>query len=148
EELVAGAGLQEPAEPFLGQPGAVVGCSVEQSHPAVPGGGEQLDRRAVRHRLVEVAGVGRTETETTEGGERSCRHASSTGAGLRAQVARVARSRPARRSATRSWAGSMPTDSRSSPSPAPATSRASGDIDAWVMVAGWATRLSVPPSDS
>ena len=43
---------------------------------------------------------------------------------------------------------SMPTDSRSRPSEMPATRARVGDIAAWVMVAGCATRLSTPPSDS
>ena len=43
---------------------------------------------------------------------------------------------------------SMPTDSRSSASVMPAVRRASGAIDACVIVAGCATRLSTPPSDS
>ena len=34
------------------------------------------------------------------------------------------------------------------PSVIPARSRASGVIEAWVIEAGWATRLSTPPSDS
>ena len=49
---------------------------------------------------------------------------------------------------TRSSACSMPTDRRSRPSPMPAAARASGDIAAWVIVAGCAIRLSTPPSDS
>ncbi len=45
-------------------------------------------------------------------------------------------------------ASSMPTESRNSESAMPALRRASGAIDACVIVAGCATRLSTPPSDS
>jgi hypothetical protein len=51
-------------------------------------------------------------------------------------------------SRTRSSACSMPTDRRTSESGIPACARASGLMDACVIVAGCATRLSTPPSDS
>ncbi len=60
----------------------------------------------------------------------------------------MARASAASRSAERSAPSSMPIESRSSPSPMPALRRASGDIEACVIVAGCATRLSTPPSDS
>ena len=68
-------------------------------------------------------------------------------------IARVAAisgtsSSAASRSVTRSAGSSMPTESRIRPSETPARFRVSGSIEEWVIVAGWATRLSTPPSDS
>ena len=52
------------------------------------------------------------------------------------------------RSPMRSSSSSRPTESRSRLSLMPAAARASTLIVAWVMLAGWAIRLSTPPSDS
>src|SRR5262249_23923737 len=52
------------------------------------------------------------------------------------------------RSATRSSASSMPTESRIRPSARPAARRTAGSIEPWVMDAGCSMRLSTPPSDS
>ena len=48
-------------------------------------------------------------------------------------------------SAQRSSTCSIPTENRTSPSVTPAASRISFGMDAWVMVAGWQTRDSMPP---
>ena len=60
----------------------------------------------------------------------------------------AARCSAAARSACRSSSASIPIDRRMRPSARPARRRASGSIAACVIVAGCATRLSTPPSDS
>src|SRR5690606_10269881 len=54
----------------------------------------------------------------------------------------------ASRSARRSASDSIPTLSRTRSSPMPRRARFSAGTLAWVMTAGWLTRLSTPPSDS
>ena len=68
--------------------------------------------------------------------------------GALGQRARRARQGPRRGRARRSSSASMPIDRRMRPSTRPARSRAARSMAACVMVAGCATRLSTPPSDS
>src|SRR5690606_34019648 len=124
-----------------------------QLHPALDQLAIALDHRAADHAGAEQGdpAAARTGCRGVDTGHLA--HAStSCGAAAAAAVllamTRWARSSAAARSACRSAWASMPTDSRSSPSGMPAAARASGVIAAWVIVAGCATRLSTPPSDS
>src|SRR5690606_2596374 len=72
----------------------------------------------------------------------------SRGSGHEHCVLPFAHDRALSRSACRSATASTPTLSRTRLSVTPSAALRSAGTDAWVMIAGWLTRLSTPPSDS